>query len=109
MRSPHNTSRLLQRSIRYAVQRNQVERRREELISELKVAIAKIRTLGGLLPICSSCKSIRDDEGYWNQLETYIGDHSDAEFSHGVCPQCLGKLYPDRSPDLSTESVGRQT
>ena len=88
---------LLARSIRYAMQRRHVERQREQLIGELEVALARIKTLRGLLPICSSCKSIRDDKGYWNQLETYIGDHSDAEFSHGVCPSCLKRLYPGRS------------
>lgn len=92
-----------------AIRRRWVERQREQLIGDLELALAKIKTLRGLLPICSSCKSIRDDKGCWNQLETYIGDHSEAEFSHGVCPQCLEKLYPGRSPGLSTEGVGRQT
>ena len=96
---------LLARSIRYAMQRRRVERQREQLIGELEVALAKIKTLRGLLPICSSCKSIRDDKGYWNQLETYLGDHSDAEFSHSVCPRCLERLYPD----FARENVSRQT
>ncbi|GBE35132.1 putative histidine kinase sensor domain protein [bacterium BMS3Bbin06] len=55
----------------------------------------KIKILSGLLPICSSCKKIRDDKGYWNQIEVYIRDHSLAEFSHSICPDCTKKLYPD--------------
>ena len=91
---------LLERSIRYAVERNRVERQREQLISELEVALAQIKTLGGLLPICSSCKRIRDDGGYWNQLETYIREHSGAEFSHGFCPSCLEDLYPHQFTNI---------
>lgn len=63
--------------------------------TELREAISKIRTLSGMLPICASCKRIRDDKGYWNQIELYIRDHSEAEFSHGICPDCAEKLYPD--------------
>ncbi len=55
----------------------------------------EIKTLKGFLPICASCKKIRDDEGYWNQIESYIAKHTDAEFSHGICPECTKKLYPD--------------
>lgn len=65
------------------------------LVRQLQDALANIKTLRGLLPICASCKKIRDDHGYWNQLETYIGAHSDAEFTHGLCPECARKLYPD--------------
>ena len=64
------------------------------LNAELQKALAEIKTLRGILPICSSCKKIRDDEGYWNQLETYIQEHSEAVFSHGLCPECGKKLYP---------------
>jgi len=53
-----------------------------------------VRTLSGLLPICASCKKIRDDRGYWNQIETYIKDRSEAEFTHGICPECAQRLYP---------------
>ena len=63
-------------------------------ITELKQTIARVKTLGGLLPICANCKKIRDDKGYWNQLEGYIQDHSEAEFTHGICPECIEKLYP---------------
>lgn len=60
---------------------------------KLKKALSKIKQLGNLLPICSSCKKIRDDKGYWNQLETYIQCHTDTKFSHGICPECTEKLY----------------
>lgn len=62
---------------------------------ELRKALAKIKTLSGLLPICASCKKIRDDHGYWTQLESYISEHSEAEFTHGCCPECMKKLYPE--------------
>jgi PAS domain S-box-containing protein len=71
------------------------EEEREKLIHELQDALGKIKTLSGLLPICASCKKIRDDKGYWNQIEAYIGDHSEAEFTHSICPECMKKLYPD--------------
>ena len=74
--------------------RREIEERKQ-LITELQEAIAKVRTLSGLLPICSSCKKIRDDKGYWNQLEAYIQEHSDAAFSHGICPECFKKIYPE--------------
>jgi PAS domain S-box-containing protein len=67
----------------------------ERLILELQDALSKVRTLKGLLPICASCKKIRDDQGYWTSVEAYILEHSDAEFTHGICPDCARKLYPD--------------
>jgi len=76
-------------------ERKRVEEERKKLIHELQEAIANIKQLRGLLPICANCKKIRDDKGYWNQIESYIQDHSGAEFSHGMCPECLKKLYPD--------------
>jgi len=75
--------------------RKQNEAEREKLIIELRDALSKVKTLSGMLPICSSCKKIRDDKGYWNRIDTYISRHSDAEFSHGICPDCTRKLYPD--------------
>jgi adenylate cyclase len=63
--------------------------------SELTVALSRIKRLGGLLPICASCKKIRDDQGYWQQIEAYIRDHSEADFSHGICPDCAVALYPE--------------
>ncbi len=73
--------------------RKQAEGERERLIRSLQDALAKIRRLHGLLPICASCKRIRNDKGYWEQLEAYIEEHSEAEFSHGFCPDCMKKLY----------------
>lgn len=75
-------------------ERKRAEEERERLIRELREALAQVKTLSGLLPICASCKSIRDDQGYWQQIEAYIRDHSEAEFSHSVCPECARKLYP---------------
>ena len=72
------------------------EMEKKKLIEELSESLAKVKILSGLLPICSSCKKIRDDKGYWNQLECYIQTHSDAQFSHGFCPECLDKLYGDQ-------------
>jgi hypothetical protein len=66
-----------------------------KLSKDLRDALVQIKTLSGLIPICASCKKIRDDKGYWNQLETYIQEHSEAEFSHGICPDCMKKLYGD--------------
>ncbi len=62
---------------------------------ELQTALAGVKCLSGLLPFCASCKKIRDDEGYWQDVAVYIRDHSEAEFSHGICPGCMRKLYPD--------------
>ena len=71
---------------------------REKVIDELQEALAEVKTLSGLLPICASCKKIRDDTGYWNQIEEYFIDHTDVEFSHGICPDCVIKIYPDYQP-----------
>jgi len=62
---------------------------------ELEKAVAEIKQLRGIIPICSSCKKIRDDEGYWHMVEEYIQNHSDARFSHGICPECFKKIYPE--------------
>ncbi len=77
----------------------QAEEEKEKLILELQNTIRKVKTLSGMLPICASCKKIRDDKGYWNQIESYIRDHSEVEFSHGICPECVKKLYPDEALD----------
>ena len=76
------------RTIRYAIER-------QRLMTELKTALDHIKQLQGMLPICSVCKNIRDDKGYWNRIESYISSHSDVEFSHGICPDCAQKLYPE--------------
>ena len=77
--------------------RERLKKKQEELIRELKESMDKVKTLSGLLPICASCKKIRDDNGYWTQIENYIRDHSEAEFTHGFCPACVKKLYGDIS------------
>ena len=69
-------------------------------IEELGQALEEIKTLRGILPICASCKKIRDDQGYWQQVEVYVHDHTDAQFSHGLCPECIRKLYPDMDEEL---------
>ncbi len=69
-------------------------------IEELGRALEEIKTLRGILPICANCKKIRDDQGYWQQVEVYVHDHTDAQFSHGICPDCLRKLYPDMIDEL---------
>ena len=61
--------------------------------NKLKDALTKVKTLSGLLPICARCKKIRDDEGYWNQIESYIEKHTEAQFSHGICEECFDELY----------------
>jgi PAS domain S-box-containing protein len=74
---------------------NRVRGERERVIGKLQEAIAEVKKLGGLLPICAHCKKIRDDKGYWKQIESYIREHSEAEFSHSICPECMKELYPD--------------
>jgi hypothetical protein len=68
---------------------------RKKTIDKLENALVEVKTLSGLLPICSHCKKIRDDKGYWNQIEVYIHEHSDVRFSHGICQECIKKYYPD--------------
>jgi hypothetical protein len=70
-------------------------RERSDLIERLRIAINEVRTLKGFIPICASCKKVRNDEGYWEQIEKYIKDRSEAEFSHSLCPDCVTVLYPD--------------
>jgi len=87
------------RQIRVAVsditERRLAQKQRDKLILDLQKALSEVKTLRGLIPICSHCKKIRDDKGYWNQIESYIHKHSDAEFSHGICPECAQKYYAD--------------
>lgn len=81
--------------IRDISERKLHEKELNQLIRSLKESLAQVRQLSGMLPICASCKKIRDDKGYWNQIEEYIRAHSEAEFSHGICPDCSQKLYPE--------------
>lgn len=92
---------ILTRTIRYAIERNRIQ-------AELAAALNNVKTLRGLLPICSRCKKIRDDRGYWQGVEDYICEHSDATFSHGMCPECAARFNeeierllnrPQTSPD----------
>jgi PAS domain S-box-containing protein len=75
-------------------ERRRIEEERERLIEELQHAIEQVKTLKGIVPICASCKKIRDDRGYWEQVEEYVTKHTDAQFSHGICPDCVKRLYP---------------
>ena len=81
------------------IERKKVQKEKEALIEELQQTLDKVQVLQGLIPICSSCHSIRDDQGFWNRMEAYIQKHSDVEFSHGICPACKKKLYPELYPD----------
>jgi PAS domain S-box-containing protein len=81
-------------AVQDVTERRQAEEEQKRLILELKQALANVKTLRGLLPICASCKKIRDDKGYWTQVEVYLREHSEAVFSHGICPDCMVKLYP---------------
>ena len=87
----YRSRRNLQRA--YAAQL-QTDRELRESETSLQRALSEIKTLRGILPICSSCKKVRDDQGYWQQIDLYISEHSDAQFSHGVCPECAARLYP---------------
>jgi len=75
--------------------KKQAEELKEKLFMELQKAMDEIKKLSGFIPICASCKKIRDDEGYWKAVEVYIGERTGAQFSHGICPECARKLYPE--------------
>jgi hypothetical protein len=83
-------------------QRKRAEAEKQKLIDDLLAASAQVRRLRGLLPICSTCKKIRDDQGYWKQLEEYFHTHSDLVFSHGMCPGCLAQHYPEHAGPLES-------
>jgi len=78
----------------------QYKRSLENMNKELQAALSKVKTLSGLLPICANCKRIRDDKGYWSQVEAYIGKHTEAEFSHSICPECIKSLYPELCDEI---------
>lgn len=77
------------------LERKRAEEEKARLVADLSQALAQVKKLSGFLPICASCKKIRDDHGYWQQVEKFIREHSEAEFSHSICPDCARKLYPD--------------
>ena len=81
-------------------ERKRTEAEKEQLIAQLQKAMQEVKVLSGFLPICASCKKIRDDTGYWRQIEDYISKHSNALFSHGICPDCSKKLYPEFHEEL---------
>ena len=95
----------LHSNIEMALYKNMAEKERKKLIKELQDSLAKVKQLTGLLPICANCKDIRNDKGYYEQIEKYISGHSDAEFSHGICPKCAKKLYPDIYDE--NENIGK--
>ena len=91
---PVSNRELLSR-IKLIVRLIRAERKNDSYISELQQALENIKVLSGIIPICMHCKQIRDDKGYWNKLEKFISEHSDAQFSHGICDACLEKYYPE--------------
>ena len=88
---------------RLAEEKRRAEEEKERLIVELRTALDEVKMLSGLLPICASCKKIRNDDGYWTRLESYISKHSEARFTHGICPECIRKLYPEYASALEDE------
>jgi sigma-B regulation protein RsbU (phosphoserine phosphatase) len=78
-----------------------LQQRLSDRVSELEEALTRVRQLHGLLPICAYCKRIRDDQNYWNQVETYIAEHTDVQFSHGICPSCFERVMKDETPDTT--------
>lgn len=82
-------------AVELGIYRARVESEKEALIKDLRKALSEIKTLKGFLPICSHCKKVRDDKGYWNQIESYIRDHSEVEFSHGICEECSDQKYSE--------------
>jgi two-component system, response regulator PdtaR len=101
-------STLLHRSIKYSIERFNNIREKENLISELKEALDNIKTLRGLLPICAGCKNIRNDDGYWIQVESYLKSHSGLDFTHSICPDCVKKLYPEFSRNKKVDGEKRR-
>lgn len=96
---------------RLLAQVEQARHEKELAVLELQDALANVKRLSGLLPICASCKKIRDDEGYWHQVEIYIHTHTEADFSHSICPDCIQTLYPTLrryqvAEEMAEENVG---
>jgi len=88
----------LRSTIEVALRKARVEAQNARLLADLQEALRNVRTLAGLLPICCGCKRIRDDAGYWQEVEKYVAQHTHAEFTHGFCPDCVGRLYPEYRP-----------
>jgi YesN/AraC family two-component response regulator len=93
---------VVQRNLAAVDHQRQEERHRavqQRLLEELQEVVKQVRTLSGLLPICASCKKIRDDQGYWTQIEQYVSEHANVSFTHGLCPGCAARLYPEFAKD----------
>ena len=95
-------------SLQEITERKRLEEEKEHLIQELKNSLEQVKLLSGLIPICASCKKIRDDQGFWTQVESYIAKHSEAQFSHGICPDCIRKLYPQICDEI-LKAAGNNT
>jgi PAS domain S-box-containing protein len=94
--------------VRDITERKILEAEREKLIAELQGALAKIKTLSGMIPVCAWCRRVRDAKGYWNGLERYIRENSDAVFTHGICPECLKKTEPEIYNELLSEKGSKK-
>jgi len=102
-------NRLMRATERFRIRDQILLRQRSRLVTELRTALEGMKTLRGLIPICAQCKKVRNDKGYWQQVESYLGDHSEAEFTHGLCPGCTTHLQdefeqvvPDCGEDADT-------
>jgi phosphoserine phosphatase RsbU/P len=95
---------------RIEVGRRMIEMRFElnEKVKQLKQALAEVRTLKGIVPICANCKNVRDDQGYWNRVESYLNEHTEADFTHAVCPDCMKRLYPQFDIDSEVKDVKKR-
>ena len=91
--------------LRDITERREAEQERERLLNDIQSALARVKALSGMLPICAGCKNIRDERGQWQELETYIAAHSEAEFSHGLCPQCVRQYYPELEIDAAPAPI----
>ena len=92
-----------------AIEMRREEDERKNLVEKLQQALVQVETLRGILPICSSCKKIRDDNGFWYEIEHYIANHSQAEFSHSICPDCEKELYPEFSKKRDSAAEERRS
>ncbi len=93
----------LHTTIEIAIYKHKAEEKTNELVQQLRDSLSKVKLLSGLIPICSSCKNIRDDKGYWEQIELFIRDNSEADFTHSICPNCIKTLYPEISIEKTVE------
>ncbi len=89
-------------------ERKHIEEEHKRLIGDLQEALLSVKTLSGLIPICACCKSIRNDKGYWEKIEKFINERSQAQFSHSICPECAKKMYPDTAKKMYPEVFGEE-